>query len=266
MWKLVNGQLVWTPQEPDTGDGKGGSGGGGEGGDDKTDYKAKYEESIASIKAQEAKNKELLGETKKLKDSMKQWEGLDPKNIRNLMEKINNDEELKLISEGKYEDVIKKRTERLSAEYKAQMKTLTDERDKYKTDYEKTSNQVRDLTIDNTIVTEFVAAKGSETAIKDVKQRAREVWRLEDGIPTPRDDKNEIMQGKDGVMTQKEWVESLRISAPHLFPGSQGAGGAGNRGGGGGSDIDSKISAARKAGDIEGLRRLQKEKKNAGRK
>lgn len=235
-----------------TGD-AGGGGGSSVSVEDLQKQLAAVTDSLAKI---EAKKSELLNENKSLKESMKNWEGLDPAQIRNLVEKVNGDEELKLITEGKYEDVIRKRTEKVEAGYKAQLNTANTELEKYKTEYERASSTIKKLLVDTAVTTEFVKLKGVESAVPDVVFRAQQVWNIENGEPVPRDREGQIMQGKNGVMTMPEWIESLRQTAPHLFPESTGAGATGNNGQNA-SGIDAKISAARKAGNLSEVRRLK---------
>lgn len=214
---------------------------------------AAVNDSLAKI---ESKKTELLNENKTLKESMKNWEGLDAAQVRNLIEKVNGDEELKLITEGKYEDVIKKRTEKVEAGFKAQLNTAQTELEKYKGEYEKANSTIKKLLVDTAITTEFVKLKGVESAVPDVVFRAQSVWHIENGEPIPRDKNGEIMQGKNGVMTMPEWIETLRQTAPHLFPESASAGPTGNNGQNS-NGIDAKISAARRAGNLTEVRRLK---------
>lgn len=275
MWQFINGQLVWVKDAGNFrrknrfaefkihGEGEGGSGN-GDGGKEPTAVEKELAELKESNKKLLEKNKELLDEGKKIKESTKVWEGLDPTKVRNLMKQLETDEELKLITEGKHDEVIKRRTEKLAAEHNARMKTIEKERDEYKTNYEKSSKRVSELLINTSITQNFIKAKGEEHAIKDVVARARKVWSLEDGEPVPRGEDGEILQGKKGIMTQEEWIESLKIEAPHLFPGGTGTGSNGSRKPGSTTDIDSKISAARKAGDFDEVRRLKKVKATKG--
>lgn len=275
MWKFINGQLVWVKDSFSfrrsgkfnnlkincEGEGEGGGGSSGE------DYKAKFEASDASAKKLEQKNKEVLAENKAFRDQMKAWEGLDPAHVRNLLQKIEGDEELKLITEGKHDEVIKKRTEKVEATYKAQLKTLEEKNREYETKLTESDSRIKKLIIDNNIVTKFASAKGLDTATDDVVARAHQIFKIENGEAIPRDPKTgEIIQGKNGIMTQDEWIESLRVSAPHLFPAGESGGPRGNAAQKGVSDIDVKIEAARKAGDTNELRRLKNEKNSASRR
>lgn len=241
-------------QKKSFGDGDGGNGDGNDG-DKVTLSKSEFEALQGSVKKLESKNNELLGENKTFKEQMKAWDGLDPNSVRSLLQNFENDEEKKLIAEGKFEDVVKKRTEKVSAEFGGKLKTLETERDTYKTQAEQYQATISNMAIDSQIVENFVKEKGLESGIQDIKLRAKQIWRYENGELIPRNEKGEIIQGEKGVLTPQEWVKSLQKDAPHLFPESVSGDTGGNRGKGGNS-IDDKISAARKAGNVTEYRRL----------
>lgn len=286
MWVFENGQLVWVSDslgfrrmgrfsalklnmEGEGGSGEGSGGEGGEGGD-KTpttaELKAQLDAMNESMKKLEAKRDELLNENKSLKDKNKPFDGLDPEYVRNLVKQVENDEELKLITEGKHDEVIKRRTEKVEATYKAQMKSLQDKHDSMAESLAKANSQVQTLMIDGSIVTEFTGAGGLATATDDIVSRAKRVWKIEDGEAVPRDPKTgEILQGADGVMTKKEWIEKQRKEAPHLFPASTSDETPGNSNSKT-TDLDAKISAARKAGDFDRVRELKKQRDEARKK
>src|SRR4051795_10265762 len=57
-------------------------------------------------------------------------------------------------------------------------------------------------------------------ALTDIASRARKVFRLVEGVPTPFDpDSQTVLTGADGVtpITMDEWLESQMAQAPHLF-------------------------------------------------
>lgn len=206
------------------------------------------------------KNKELLTEVTGVKQKLQAWDGLDPAAIRNMLNQFSQDEDLKLISEGKHDEVIKKKTERIASEYQAKINTTTEELTSTKAERDEYKKQVHSLLVDGKAVTSFLQAGGLETAVEDIQLRASRVFTVEKGEAIARDAKGEIILGKSGPMTMAEWAESLRETAPHLFPASAGAEAKGNRKGSG-NTIDDKIEAAGKAGDVDELRRLRAEKR-----
>lgn len=254
-------------------EGEEGEGGGGGGGSNLTQADvdaaveaavSKTEESMAGLKS---KNEELLGTVKDLKTSTKAWDGLDPEHVRGMLDKIENDEELKLIAEGKHSEAWEKRQEKLQAKHQSELEGVVGQRDHLTTENESLQAQVRDLIIDQQVITSFAQEKGLESAIPDVVLRAKTAFNIEDGQPIARDANGEIIRGADGAITVPEWVANLKKAAPHLFPGSQGAGaGAGSgSGGGGGSDISSQQLQAAETKDMDSYRKLHRQKQKAAR-
>ena len=262
MWRSIHSRMLM--DEEKGGEGAGGGGGapagegdkdtGGESEAEKTAQRLKEIED--SNKALDAKRQELLDENKKLK---KQYEGLpEPEKIRELFKKVENNEEMKLLSEGKTDEVIQRRTERIKAEYDSKIDNLSSENKTYQEKLQQSEAIIQELMIDNNAVTSFLKNGGLDGASEDVKLRASRVFKVEDGQAIPRDEKGEIIRGKNGPMTWDEWVKDLAEKAPHLFEGSAGANAAGNRGGKG-NTLQDKLVAARKDGNVTEVRRLKEQ-------
>jgi len=251
----------------------GGEGGeGGSGGGEQTFTKEQMAAEIARAVDEQTtglktKNQEILDKLKTSQDSLSAFEGIDATEMKTMLKTFSDNEELKLISEGKHEEVINKRLEKERAVTNSQIENLTSERDTLLSGSNKKDDLIRDLIIDTSITAEFVKQGGIPEAIDDVVLRAKQVFVLEaDGDSfnaVPRKN-GEIISGKDGQLTNAEWIESLKTSAPHLFPNSSGSGQPPS--GGDKNSIDSKLKAAAAAGDQAEYRRLkdlQKEQKKA---
>jgi hypothetical protein len=247
------------------GDDGDGSGGGGGGGFTQADVDSAVDAAVnTATSGLKSKNAELVTDIKGLKAQTKAWDGLDPEAVRNMMDRMENDEELKLIAEGKHSEAWDKRLEKVGAKHQSAIDGVVTERDGLRTELDKSQDQVRDLIIKQQVVTSFISEKGVEQAIPDVVLRAKSAFTIEEGVPICRDVDGEIVRGADGPITIPEWVAARKQDAPHWFPPSQGAGatGAGGRGGGsGGSDIDAKMEAAASSGDMVMYRKLHLEKK-----
>jgi hypothetical protein len=226
---------------------------------------AKLNEATSSIEKLTNKSKTILTEKKALEEKINAWGDLDPENVRNLLEKFDQDEELKLIAEGKHTEVIQKRVEKVEAGYKSKITQLEEELGGLKQYKESTDGRIRDLMVDSNVITAFIEEKGLDSAIPDIRYRARGVWSIEGDELVARDNKGEIIPGKNGPLTPKEWVDTLKEGAPHLFPPSEGAGGQGSSGGRPGG-IDAKMAAAASRGDMKEYRRLRAEKAKAAEK
>lgn len=224
---------------------------------------AELEEYKKSAQATARKNQELLDELKKSRESLKQYEGIDPEHVRNILSKFENDEDMKLIAAGKYDEVIKKRTEKVQAELGGKLKTLEEALESERASKKELEERIAKFQIDTNLGQLFLTEGGQKTALEDFNYRARKIWKLEGDELVPRNEKGEILNGKNGILTPAEWLENMRSEAPHLFVASVGSNSNGNRGNGPKvTAIDTKIEAARKAGNIEELRRLRSLKKS----
>lgn len=95
----------------------------------------------AAVRTSEAglknKNSELLGKLKeatgKLTQFETQFEGIDIDAVKGLLSRAGQDEETKLLTEGKVDEVFNKRTERLRGDYEKQLKAISERATKAET-------------------------------------------------------------------------------------------------------------------------------------
>jgi len=178
------------------------------------------------------KNSELLGTIKTTKSELEQFktqfDGLDLEAVKGLLKKASEDEDTRLIAEGKLDEVVGKRTERLRADLDKQLQAEKERADKA----EAFANRFRDKVLADSIREAAGKAGALPEAAEDIILRARSTFRLnEDGDPVAMNG-DEIIYGKDGKspLSPLEWAESLREAAPHLWPRAQGAGQTGDKG------------------------------------
>lgn len=199
----------------------GGEGGGsGEGG---ADVQAQIDAAVsAAVSGLKAKNGELLGSQKALKESLARFDGIDPDAVRNILSKFASDEEAGLIAAGKIDEVLNKRTERMKAGYEKETQTERTAREASDARASKFSKRV----LENGIRAEAAAAGLHQYAIEDALYRASTTFALdEDGNPAAV----EGAFGKDGKpLTLKEWFGDMKEKAPHWFPAGGSGSGAGH--------------------------------------
>jgi len=193
----------------------------------------------------------------------KNWEGLDPEKVRGLLDRVEKDEELKLLAEGKTDEAFNKRLERVNAQHQSELENVTGKLVDYESKLEKAEAQVRDLIIDQQVVTNFVNENGLKSGVPDVILRAKATFKIEDGQAIARDENGQIIRGKDGPITVQEWVAGLKDTAPHLFPQSSGAGASGSSGNGRDS-VEKRLEEAAARGDMSEYRKIRKEVDAAG--
>jgi hypothetical protein len=188
----------------------------------------------SEVSGLKSKNQELIGSNKTIKtelDQLKgQFDGLDIEAVKGLLNKVGQDEETKLIAEGKLDEVVNRRTERLRTDLDKQVKAANERADKAEAFAAKYSDKV----LADSIRAAAIKAGALPEAAEDIILRARGTFKLsEDGEAIATDRDGQVIYGKDGKtpLSPLEWAESLRETATHLWPRAQGAGPTGDNGG-----------------------------------
>ncbi|MDN8318943.1 hypothetical protein QZK38_18275, partial [Acinetobacter baumannii] len=174
-----------------------------------------------AVKGLKDKNAELIKDKKELKDELgslkSKVDGLDLDAIKVLLDKSNQDEESKLIAEGKIEEVIQKRTEKMREEHEKVLKAEKERADKAEAYAEKFKKSV----VQSQIVQAAIELEALPEATPDIAFLAQTKFALdENGKAVAVDENGDVVIGKDGQtpMTPKEWVESLREQKPYYWP------------------------------------------------
>lgn len=191
---------------------------------------------------------------KVLKAAMKQLEeqfaGIDVDKFKAMMAKMDQDGEAKLIAEGKIEEVITKRSEKLRAEFEKRLQDATKQTEAEKA---RTAKYVQRV-LDNNIRAAAAKAGIHSAATEDALFRARTMFTVnDDGDAVQLDNDGKPVFGKDGKTpyTPSEWLESMRDSAPHWFPAGNGGGDAGGNKDTGGTSKTIKRSAFNSMSDLD---------------
>lgn len=178
-------------------------------------------------------------------DLMAKFKDIDPDKYKEFQKKAQEIEDKKLLDAGEIDKLVDQKVERMKQDFENQitaMKTALTEKDNL---LNGTSQRLSEVLIDSEI-TKAVTSVGSvrKEAMRDIIARGREVWKLEENKPVPKQG-DKILYGKDGKapMTFDEWAKVLQETAPFLFEGSGGGGAAGGGGFSGGNVDWSKIPA-----------------------
>ena len=158
------------------------------------------------------------------------FEGIEPEEVRKLADEKRRLEEEKQLKAGEVERVWENRMKNLKAEGDKQLATVTGERDALHT-------QLSVIQIDQGVTNAATKRGLKPTAIPDITARARNVFKLVNGVPRAFEaDGTTVRYGRDGVtpMTLEEWVDHQTTDAPHLFESNAGGGAASNGSGGAG--------------------------------
>jgi hypothetical protein len=162
-----------------------------------------------------SKNDELLQKLAENKNKLKEFDGLNSEELKLLKSKIDSDEDMKLLSEGKTQQVIEKYTERMR---KNHLDELQVEREKTAAESRR-ADTYRGSVLDNQI---RAAANGLHAgAIEDALLHARQIFSLDaKGNAVKVDAEGRPELGKDGTtpFSPKEWMEQQKELKPHWFP------------------------------------------------
>lgn len=190
-----------------------------------------------------ANKDEILAEKKALADKLesmsKQWEGLDPAAVRSIMDRMANDEETKLMAEGKMDEVINRRTERLQADHKKQLSKFEQMIADKDAALSQTSGRVKTLMIEGSLRQAASELGLVPSATEDALRRAKDVFNIDDKGNLIAEENGSTIYGKDGKnpITPAEWLETMKDKAPHWFPAPAGGGAGGGSGRGGSHTI-----------------------------
>ncbi len=167
-----------------------------------------------------------------LAEQQKRFEGIDPDEVRRLAEEKRRLEEAQQLKAGETEKVVEARVKAARGEVEKQLSAVVSERDAL-------NSRLVSIQIDQGVVAAASKRGLRATAMPDITARARNVFRLVNGVPTAFEaDGQTVRVGKDGstAMTLDEWVEQQVADAPHLFESNAGGGAAGNGSGGAGGN------------------------------
>jgi hypothetical protein len=157
-----------------------------------------------------------------LQKQIDRYKGIDPTKHAELLAIQQEVEEGKLIKEGKVEEVVQLRVKTMKA-------TLESQVNEFGQKLAVANRQLETLLVDNVVKTAAIKNGVVPSAVEDVVLRAKTVYSVVDGVPTPKGPDGQVVFGNDGKtpMPVDEWIVSLRSTAGHLFQGSTGSGAGG---------------------------------------
>lgn len=184
-------------------------------------------EDTSALKSAAKKERERADAAEKI---AKQFDGLNAEEVRALMQRFENDEELQLIRKGETAKLRDRWTEKMRADHEKQMKAKQAEIDAAIQTGKKWSDRV----LDNAVRAAASTAQMHPGGVEDALLRARNIFTLDaEGNAIQMRD-GAVVVGKDGQtpFSPREWLESMREIAPHWFlapAGGSGAPAQGNR-------------------------------------
>ncbi len=221
--------------------------------------KTQIEEAVTGLKT---KNAELLNEKKTAQDALKLWDGMDPKDVKTATEFYDKNKDAEFLRDGTVEELIEKKTSQLTSDFETQITELTTNLEAAKSHGSNYQSLFEAKTIDDGVREEATKAGMLPTAIEDAVMRGRSVFSLDENkLIEARDSEGKLAVTEDKlVLTTKNWIEGLKTTSPHYWPGSKGAGAFGGDTGAEGDKMD-KLRAAAESGDVAAYRKVRAGKK-----
>lgn len=157
----------------------------------------------------------------RLKDLERKYDGIDPEKVKSIYSKLDNDEEAKLLAEGRFDDVVARRTDRLRQNYEDQLSKTTKERDAF-----------RSAVLDREILQAAIKAEVHDSATQDVLLRAKGAFDMDESGKVFVTKDGDKVFGRDGKtpLGVDEWMAELKASAKHLFKANTSGGGSSRAG------------------------------------
>lgn len=183
---------------------------------------------------------------KQLEDEYKtKYKDIDPDKIKALMAKFENDEESKLIAEGKIDEVVSKRTERMRTGMAAEQEKAIKEAEAKVKAAEERANKFSQRVLDNHIRAAAAKVGLHPQAIEDALFRGRNMFSLDENGDAVQLNDGKPVFGKDGKtpFNPAEWLEGMKETAPHWFPNGNSGGGSGGNNPGAGNGKTMKRAA-----------------------
>lgn len=223
---------------------------------------AEIEKATEGLKKNQQK---LLDEKKKLQEKYKDIS--DPEEALRAIQLISGNEEVRLLAEGKFDEVVQRRLSSATVEYEEQINELNTKFESSEMGKTKYQSLYTELVIDNSLKQAALKAGVLPAALEDILNKGRAIFGLneEDERTVEARDKNgKLLKTEDEkILTPENWIETLKKVSPHYWPASRSA--EFLPGGVSGDDLEAQIQAAAKSGNHKLFRELRaKQKKISG--
>lgn len=215
-----------------------------------------------AVKGLKDKNTEILGEKKALQESLKVFDGYDPKTLKTATEFYDKNKDTEFLKDGTVEELIEKKTSQLTSDFETQIGELTSNLTEAKNHGTIYQQLFESKVIDDGVRAAAMKSGMISTAVEDAVLRGRSIFSLDENkLIEARDADGKLAITEDKkVLTTENWIEGLKDTSPHYWPNSSGAGASGGSGHGQ-NDRDAKLQVLADSGDAKAYRALRDKKK-----
>lgn len=173
-------------------------------------------------------NIEHLKKIEALEENLSKFKDVDLDEIKSMREKLdqmeNKDHD---ITDDKLNELLEKRFGRVKRTLEKELETKASQLEDLTGKLQSTQTQLEDFQIFGQIKAAALEAGAKKKALSDIENRARPVWKFENGMPRAYEGEDPLM-GNDGPITISEWVGQLKEDYDFLFEASSGGGAAGS--------------------------------------
>jgi len=217
--------------------------------------KTVVEEAVSGLKT---KNEEIIGEKKTLQETLKTFDGFDPKTLKTATDFYTKNKDAEFLKDGTVEELIEKKTSQITSDFETQITELNGKLTTATTHGASYQGLFEAKVIDDGVRAAAVKADMLPTAVEDAVLRGRSIFSLDDNKQIEaRDKEGKLAVTEDKkVLTTENWIEGLKETSPHYWPGSEGAGAQGGSSGPE-SDQAAKLQAVAASGDADAYRALK---------
>lgn len=191
------------------------------------ELKHQSSEAASEIQRMRTHQETLLKETKTAKEQKKQMDS----QFNELKTKLDALENKKLAEDNNYDELIRRKEEQIRLDYEAKLAEKDEEFKQAQTNYVTLKSELNRKRISGAVKSAAIKSGVLPTAYDDVILRANGVFTIgdEDSIQAIDGDGNPRRVGKK-LMTPEVFVESLKDTAPHLWPQGKSSGATGSGG------------------------------------
>jgi DNA-directed RNA polymerase subunit F len=199
------------------------------------------------------KIEELIGEKRTVTEKMKEFEGLDVEKAKEALEMIQKNDMVRRIADGKFDEVLAEKTDQLRTQYDEAISAVNEKLAAAENSAKTLSVELENTRIDAALRKAAVKAGVLAEALDDVIARGRPIFSVsKSGDVEARDADGNMIKIEDKIMTTSRWIETL---PRHYWPSSDSAT---LKGSASGAELDEKLTAALKAGDMSLYRKLRR--------
>ena len=170
-----------------------------------------------------------------LEEQLQRYSGLDPDQAREAVARMQELSDKKLIEEGKIDELLNQRTDRMRSDYEGKINALTEALENARGGEQTLKSKLTEVVVDSQLQSAINAiAPAKRGAMEYILSKGRQTWTLgENNEPVPLGADGKVIYGKDPqkVLSMEEWAQGLLQESPYLFEQSSGGGSSGSNSG-----------------------------------